>query len=137
MFGLKGPNLNPNLLIINKNLKFILSKILSKIFIVATLLLNHISGPIIHVFPILSLIFNFFFFLISQITFSLLSTLISLFLYPFIFHYFWFFLFPSSYYKFTIFSPILCIVFLHTKSFFFLSLSLSLSIFPFFWFFFF
>ena len=43
MFGLKAPNLNPNLLIINKNLKFILSKILSKIFIVATLLLNHIN----------------------------------------------------------------------------------------------
>ena len=101
-------------------------------FIVATLLLNHISGPIIHIFPTLSLIFNFFFFLlISQITCPLLSTLISLFLYPFIFHYFWLFLFPSSYYKFTIFSPILCIVFLHTKSFFPLSLSLSQFI-PFF-----
>ena len=41
----------------------------------------------------------------------LLSTLISLFLYPFIFLYFLLFLFPSSYYKFTIIFSIILIVF--------------------------
>ena len=72
---------------------------------------------------------SFFFLLISELiiilsltflihfTFSslLLSTLISLFLYPFIFLYFLLFLFPSSCYKFTILFSILFIVFLHKK----------------------
>ena len=44
MFGLNAPNLNPNLLKnIYINLKLVISKILSIIFIVTTLLLNHIN----------------------------------------------------------------------------------------------
>ena len=46
MFGLKAPNLNPNLLIyiyIYINLKFIISKIFSIKFIVVMLLLNQIN----------------------------------------------------------------------------------------------
>ena len=41
MFGLKAPNLNPNLLKNKINLKLIISKILNITFIVTTLLLNH------------------------------------------------------------------------------------------------
>ena len=44
MFGLKEPNLNPNLLKnIYINLKLVISKILSIEFVVATLLLSHIN----------------------------------------------------------------------------------------------
>ena len=43
------------------------------------------------------------------------STLISFFLFPFIFLYFCLFLFTSSYYKFVTVSSILCIVFPHKK----------------------
>ena len=45
IFGLKAPNLNPNLLYIYIyiNLKLIISKILSIAFIVVALLLNHIN----------------------------------------------------------------------------------------------
>ena len=82
------------------------------------------------IFNILFLIFNSFFlinFSTYCYTFSnfsplfylffsqLLSTLISHFLYPFIFLNFLLFLFPSSYYKFTILFSILFIVFLHKK----------------------
>ena len=54
-------------------------------------------------------------------------TLISFFLFPFIFLYFCLFLFTPSYYKFVTSSSILCIVFPHQKKWFSLSLSLSLS----------
>ena len=56
------------------------------------------------------------------------STLISFFLFPFIFLYFCFFLFTPSYYKFVTISSILCIVFPHKKGFLSLSLSLSFSL---------
>ena len=84
------------------------------------------------IFNILFLIFNSFFlinFSTYCYTFSnfsplfylffsqLLSTLISHFLYPFIFLNFLLFLFPSSYYKFTILFSILYIVFSHTRLF--------------------
>ena len=48
--------------------------------------------------------------------FPLPSTLISFFLFPFIFLYFCLFLFTSSYYKFVIISSILYIVFSHQKT---------------------
>ena len=63
---------------------------------------------------------------------TLPSTLISLFLFPFIFLYFCLFLFTPSYYKFVTISFILCKVFPHKKKRFPLSLSLSLSLFKFF-----
>ena len=84
------------------------------------------------IFNILFLIFNSFFlinFSTYCYTFSnfsplfylffsqLLSTLISHFLYPFIFLNFLLFLFPSSYYKFTILFSILYIVFSYTRLF--------------------
>ena len=59
---------------------------------------------------------------------TLPSTLISLFLFPFIFLYFCLFLFTPSYYKFVTISFILCKVFPHKKKRFPLSLSLSLSL---------
>ena len=40
MFGLKTPNLNPNLLFKKKNLNLVICKILNMVFIVATFLLN-------------------------------------------------------------------------------------------------
>ena len=44
MFGLKAPNLNPNLFKKkNINLKVVISKILGILFIVATFLLSHIN----------------------------------------------------------------------------------------------
>ena len=60
----------------------------------------------------------------SFLPFYLLTTIYldSLFLYLFIFLYFWLFLFPSSYYKFVILSPILC-MFSHTKAYFSFSLN--------------
>ena len=99
--------------------------------------MSHISGHIIHLFSTPLLFLTFLFLLISQLIitlfptfpplfyhfiFSLLSTLISLFFYLFIFLYFWLFLFPSSYYKFVILSPILC-MFSHTKAYFSFSLN--------------
>ena len=99
--------------------------------------MSHISGHIIHLFSTPLLFLTFLFLLISQLIitlfptfpplfyhfiFSLLSTLISLFFYLFIFLYFWLFLFPSSYYKFVILSPILC-MFSHTKGYFSFSLN--------------
>ena len=51
--------------------------------------------------------FSNFFPLFYMFISPLLSTLKSLFLYPFIFLYFWLFLFSSSYYKFTFLFPIL------------------------------
>ena len=85
-------------------------------------------------------LYNSFFYLVNFLTYCytfsnfsslfylfitpLLSTLLSLFHYQFIFLYFLIFLFSSSYYKFTILFFILFIIFfLHTKG----SLSLSLS----------
>ena len=78
------------------------------VFIVAMLLLNQINSYIIH--PFSTFFCQFFFFHINFTTycytfsnffppfylfiFLLLSTLISLFLYPFIFHYFWLYLIP-------------------------------------------
>ena len=58
------------------------------------------------------------------------STLISFFLFPFIFLYFCLFLFTPSYYKFVTISSILCIVFPHKekKKKFPLSIPLSLSL---------
>ena len=43
MFGSKAPNLNTNLLFEKKNLKLVIYKILSIVFIVITLLLSHIN----------------------------------------------------------------------------------------------
>ena len=117
------------------------------------LLLNHISSHIIHLF--LSLFFplsfltlfllinpqiiitlfstfppHFYIFISSQ-----LSTLISLFLHPFIFFYFLLFLF---YYKFAILLHSIHNFFnSHTKCFLTLSLSLSKFVFIFWWIFFF
>ena len=125
--------------LISPYLYLYISKSWSILFIITTLLLSHISGHIIHQFSTFSLLFLTLFFHINFPTYCytfsnfspsfylfispLLSTLISLFLYPFIFLYFWLFLFPYSYYKFTILSLILYIVFLHTKCSFSLSLS--------------
>ena len=103
------------------------------------LMLSYINSHIIHPFSILSLLFLILiFFLIDFPTYYhcfanisppfylfislLLSTLISFFLYPFIFLYFLLFLFPTSYYKFTVLFSILFIVFSHTKCYFSLSL---------------
>ena len=69
---------------------------------------------------ILSLHLSFPYIFISPVP----STLLSLFIFPFIFLYFCLFIFTSSYCKFVILSSILCIVFPHKK----LSLSLSLSL---------
>ena len=57
--------------------------------------------------------------------FPLPSTLISFFLFPFIFLYFCLFLFTLFYYKFVTISSILCIVFSHKKKLFSLSLFLN------------
>ena len=74
--------------------------------------------------PTTSLIFLLSYLLIS----SLPSTLISLFLFPFIFLYFCLFLFTPFYYKFVTISFILFIVFPHQKKVLSLSPSLSLSL---------
>ena len=87
-------------------------------FIVATLLLNHISNYIIHLFSTISLLFLTIFLLINLPKYCytisnlsppfylfispLLFTLILLFLYPFIFLYFFLFLFSPFYYKFSV-----------------------------------
>ena len=109
-----------------------ISKSWSITFIVATLLLRHISSHVTHLLPTLSLsLSQLFFFLLIFLTYcytfsnifpSLLpfhfpttNYLISLFFYPFNFLYFWLFLFSSSYYKFPILSHIRCIVFSHIK----------------------
>ena len=100
-------------------------------------LLSHISSYIIHLFPIISLSFLLFYFLLIlyfTVTFlstflypfyifisSLFSTLMSLFLYPFLF-FFWLFLSPSYHYKYVILSLILY-VFFYTKNIITLSLS--------------
>ena len=130
-----------------------ISKSWSVVFIVTTLQLSHVSINVIIFFlsnfPIfLTFIFLIFtllqpfsplyhfifplllqsFFLPSLFISTLPSTLISFFLFPFIFLYFCLFLFTPSYYKFFIISSILCIVFPHKKKKKVPSLSLSLSL---------
>ena len=119
----------------------------STIFIISTLLLNHISNHNIYIFPTISiLLFTLFLLLILYFTvifpltflphfnlfiYSLLSTLMPLLLYPFDFLLFCLFLSSSSYNKFVIFSCILYIFSPHQKCYLSLSLSLSLSCFYF------
>ena len=114
-----------------------ISKSWSVTFIVATLQLSHISVHVIIFylfnFPIIVFNINFFiiFTLLQPLSLPYLfisplpSTLISFFLFSFIFLYFCLFLFTTSYYKFVTNSSILCIVFPHKKM--VLSLSLSLN----------
>ena len=103
-------------------------------FIVTIFLLSHISSHIIH--PFSTFFFNSFFFLllISQLIVILSPTYYYTFSFPNSFYlpYFLLFLFPSSYYKFTILSLILHIVFSLTKSYFPLFLFLKILFFHFF-----
>ena len=87
--------------------------------------MSHISGHIIYLFPISLHYFQplFLFYLFISLLFS---TLMSLFIYPFLFLLFWLFLSPFYYYKYVILSPFLYI-FSHMKKVNTLSLSLSLS----------
>ena len=107
-----------------------ISKSLSVVFIVTTLLLSHISGHIIYLFPTIAIHYFKpqcpFYLFISP----LLSTLLSLFIYPFLFLLFSLFLAPFYYYKYVILSPILYI-FSHMKN--VITFSLSLSCFIFVW----
>ena len=100
-----------------------ISKSLSVVFIVTTLLLSHISGHIIYLFPTIAI--HYFkpqcpFYLFIS---ALLSTLMSLFIYPFLFLLFLLFLSPFYYSKYVILSPILYI-FSHMKNVITFSLSL-------------
>ena len=119
-----------------------ISKSWNVTFIVDTLQLNHISVhviiffifnfPIIFLTLLIHFFFSFFKYLHSQtfllpLPLHLLTTLYFNIILPLSLYFplFCLFLFSHSYYKFVIFSFILCIVSLHKKSF----LSLSLSIF--------
>ena len=81
---------------------------------------QHFSYPYLFIFPLLLQPFSLPYLFIS----SLSSTLISFFLFSFIFLYFCLFLFTPSYYKFATNFSILYMVFPHKKR---LSLSLSLN----------
>ena len=83
-------------------------------------ILQPFSPPYLFISPLLLQLFSLSYIFISPLS----STLISFFLFPFIFLYFCLFLFTLSYYKFVIISSIICIVFSHQKN---GSLSLSLS----------
>ena len=87
-------------------------------------LLQPFSLSYIFISPLLLQPFSFPHLLISPLPF----TLISFFIFPFIFLYFCLFLFTPSYYKFVTISFILCIVFPYKKNVLSLALSLSLSL---------
>ena len=103
-----------------------ISKSWSVAFIITTLFLRHISDHIIYLFPIY---LHYFQPLLPFYLFNspLLSTLISFFIYLFLFFLFWLFLSPFYYYRYDILSHILYI-FSHMKKVITLSLSLSLSL---------
>ena len=86
-------------------------------------LLQPFSLPYHFISPLLLQSFSLLYFFISPLP----STLISFFIFPFIFLYFCLFLFTLSYYKFVTISSILYIVFPHKKKVPSLSLPLSLS----------
>ena len=94
--------------------------IVFNIFFLIFTILQPFSLPYHFISPLLLQSFSLLYLFISPLP----STLISFFLFPFIFLYFCLFLFTLSYYKFVTISSILCIVFPHKKKKWF-SLSLS------------
>ena len=92
---------SPNFLIIFFNIFFLIFTLLQLFslpyYFISPLLLQSFSLPCLFISP-------------------LPFTLISFFLFPFIFLYFCLFLFTPSYYKFVTISSILCIVFPHQKN---------------------
>ena len=88
---------------------FFLQLFLTYIFVIFTLL-QAFALPYHFISPLLQF-FSLPYFFISPLP----STLISFFLFPFIFLYFCLFLFTLSYYKFVTVSSILCIIFPHKK----------------------
>ena len=110
------PHQRPHHYFFLSNFPIIVFNFFFKIFI----LFQPFSLPYLFISPLLLQPVSLSYIFIS----SLPSTLISFFLFPFIFFYFCLFLFMSSYYKFITISSILCKVFPHKKR---GSLSLSLS----------